>query len=67
MTIKLNRKDIENLIRSIDVPYSLMEEPIISQLGYYTGGFHDRWDWLGTFKEEITDQQLWETYQKLNK
>ena len=40
---------------------------IISKLGYYTGGFYDRWDWFSPMDKSITDEQLWETYQKLRK
>lgn len=65
MRVELERKDIENLIKGTDVPYALMEDPIISKLGYYTGGFYDRWDWFSPMDKSITDEQLWETYQKL--
>ncbi len=67
MRVELERKDIENLIKGTDVPYALMKDPIISKLGHYIGGFYDRWDWFSPMDKSITDEQLWETYQKLRK
>lgn len=46
MIYNLDRTDIKNLLRGISFPpYEVLEELQKRKLGYYTGGFYDRWTW----------------------
>ena len=37
-------------------------------LGYYTGGFDDRWTWrLDIACEDYTEQELWDLYKEITK
>lgn len=67
MIYNLDRTDIKNLLRGISFPpYEVLEELQKRKLGYYTGGFYDRWTWdLSNTKE--SDQDLFELYLRLKK
>jgi hypothetical protein len=64
MTVELDRRDIESLVRGTSPYYSLFEDTDIKRMGRFTGGFCDRWDWNYTFPYDITDEQLFIVYQK---
>lgn len=63
--VTLDRKDIINLIKGTEPSYTLMEDPIIEQMGTFIGGFSDRWDWNNSKFQNFTITQLWSTYLKL--
>lgn len=44
MNVELDRKGIISLLRGTTPPYSVMNK-IPKELGYYIGGFVDRWHW----------------------
>lgn len=45
-------------------PYEMLEELQKRKLGYYTGGFHDRWTW-DLYNTKESDQKLFELYLRL--
>ncbi len=63
--ITATRQNIETLIKGSFVPYELMTDPLISQLGSYIGGFKDDWEWYPFFPDSITTEELLEAYNKL--
>lgn len=63
--ISLDRTDIICLIKGSFVPYELMGDGIIKELGKFTGGFNDDWKWNHTFKDDFTNKDLFEVYLKL--
>ena len=44
MKVELDRKGIISLLRGTTPPYSVMNK-IPKELGSYTGGFVDKWNW----------------------
>lgn len=44
MKVELDRKGIISLLRGIEPPYSVMDK-IPKELGYYIGGFVNKWNW----------------------
>lgn len=65
MTYNLDRTDIKNLLRGISFPpYEMLEELQKRGLGYYTGGFCDRWTW-DLYNTKESDQELFELYLRL--
>ena len=62
LKVELERKDIISLLKGCDVTYSVMEK-IPKDLGYYIGGFYDKWEWYDfDINVPYTDQQLYELY-----
>ena len=45
LNVRLERKDVINLIRSTYPPYEDMEMLENLKLGFYSGGFNDKWEW----------------------
>ena len=64
INFQLNRTDIENLLRGTTPPYEMMEELTKDKLGYYCGGFNDRWVW-DLDKNVKTDEELLQIYKRI--
>jgi hypothetical protein len=64
MTVELDRKGLETLVRGTSPHYNLFKDTIIKRMGDYYGGFLDDWKWQYDFPPDITDEQLFEVYQK---
>ena len=45
LNVRLERKDVINLIRSTYPPYEDIEMLENLKLGFYSGGFNDKWTW----------------------
>ena len=63
--VNIDIEDLTNLIKGTSPSYELMEDPIIKQLGEYTGGFRDDWSWYNIGFQKFSLSQLWHTYCKL--
>jgi len=64
MLVELEKEDVVALIKGTSPTYDLMKDPVIEQLGYYTGGFRDDWSWLNQFPD-LPIETLYSTYIKL--
>jgi hypothetical protein len=60
MDVKLDRKDLESLVRGVSPYYSVFENPLVKRCGSWTGGFVDKWSW-NKF-DDLSDSQLMELY-----
>lgn len=66
MLVDLDKQDVTTLIRGTSPSYELMNDSIITQLGNYTGGFKDEWNWNYTFPD-LPIEILYNTYLKLKR
>ena len=66
MLVDLDKQDIITLIRGTSPSYELMNDPIIDQLGVYSGGFKDEWNWNYVFPD-LSIEILYNTYLKLKR
>ena len=62
MKVELDRKDIIALLKGTEPYYPIMEK-IPKDLGYFVGGFADKWYW-NNFSEDCkyTDEYLYNLY-----
>lgn len=68
MTVELGKTDIINMIRGVDPGYAEIDRLERLGLGYYVGGFDDRWEWYSPRSdawEDFTDEELFEIYKEL--
>ncbi len=65
MNVELDKGDLMNLVISQCPSYELMDEEPIRKLGWYTGGFTDKWDWNRAKLKELTEEQLNDLYMRL--
>lgn len=56
LNVCLERKDVINLIRSTQPPYEDMKMLENLKLGFYSGGFNDKWTW------ETSTSKGWDNY-----
>ena len=56
LNVRVERKDVINLIRSTYPPYEDMEMLENLKLGSYSGGFNDKWEW------ETPTSKGWDNY-----
>lgn len=61
----LDKADVINMIRGTSPSYESMNALEHLQLGSYTGGFNDKWDWNSKFPESLTIEELYFLYTKL--
>lgn len=61
MVVDLDRKDIVSLLKGVEPSYEIMEN-IPKDLGSYTGGFVDRWNWSFWDDVDYTDEELYAIY-----
>ena len=61
----LSREDFICLLKGKFVGYSVMDHPLISQNGSYSGSY-DRWDWKWNALEKNTDEELEVIYKILS-
>lgn len=61
MTVNLDRQDIISLLKGTNPYYSVMDE-IPKELGSYTGGLINDWEWYFDENVPYTDEQLYELY-----
>lgn len=66
MIVELGKKDIANLIFGCEPPYEMMEDLTKKSLGYFTGGFAERWNWTFDYNK-MTEDKLWKIYQKVKR
>ena len=64
MLVELEKDDVVALIKGTSPTYDLMKDPVIAQLGYYTGGFRDDWRGLSQFPD-LSKEALYSAYTKL--
>ena len=63
--IQLGQNRYKEFAKGISFPpYEVLEELQKRKLGYYTGGFYDRWTW-DLYNTKESDQKLFELYLKL--
>ena len=55
-SVELSKRDIINMVRGTSPNYEGMSEAIAMELGTYTGGMVDRFDWNGA------DSKSWDKY-----
>ena len=65
MIIELDKKDLAALVSGTLPPYEMMWELSRQQLGDYTGGFSDKWDWKKYRLEMLTEEQLYDIYLRI--
>lgn len=70
MQVELSKKDIIHMLRGVEPSYDLMRMVEDMKLGYYTGGFEDRFDWQYSnyhLWDKYSEEELYELYKKLTK
>ena len=68
MTIEVDKKDLVNLIAGTSLPsYDYINEFTQIGVGYYVGGFCDRWEWNKSGLEKLDENTLLEIYRKINR
>ena len=70
MKVELNKRDIIHLLRGVEPNYDTMGLIIDMELGSYTGGFEDRFDWeyvTSARWDKYSEEKLFELYLKLLK
>lgn len=70
MIVELSKTDIINMLRGIDPGYSDTDRLERLGLGYYVGGFADRWEWNSLRSgawDDFTEEELFELYKELKR
>lgn len=62
MKIELYQIDLVNLVTSVEPYYNLHRELIDRELGSWTGGFVDKWDWNKSKLSLLTETELVKLY-----
>lgn len=68
MEVELKKEDIICLVKGCEPDYNMMGELERMELGYYTGGFEDRWEWnYSTSKcwDKYSEKELYDLYLRL--
>ena len=68
MKVELDKRDIIHLLRGIEPSYDTMGLIEDMELGSYTGGFVDRFNWNSVTSvcwDKYSDEKLFELYLKL--
>lgn len=61
MIVDLDRKDIISLLKGTSPDFSVMHL-IPKDLGYYCGGFVDKWSWNYYVPDKYSDKELYDFY-----
>lgn len=70
MNVELTKKDIIHLLRGVEPSFEKMGIVEDMGLGYYTGGFEDRFEWQYSnyhIWDKYSEEELYELYIKLTK
>lgn len=70
MNVELTKRDIIHLLRGVEPSIEKMRTVEDMGLGYYTGGFEDRFDWQypnNYLWDKYSEEELYELYIKLTK
>lgn len=70
MNVELTKRDIIHLIRGVEPSYDKMGIVKDMGLGYYTGGFVDRFEWQYSnyhLWDKYSDEELFNLYKRLVK
>ena len=68
MKVELDKRDIIHLLRGVEPSYDKMGIVENMELGTYTGGFEDRFEWnyaTSACWDKYSDEKLFELYLKL--
>lgn len=64
MTVTLDKKDLVSLVLGSYPSYELMSHFLIKDMGDYIGGFSDKWSWNNRKLNEVSEEVLWDIYQR---
>jgi hypothetical protein len=70
MQVELSKKDIIHLLRSVEPSYDKMRTVENMDLGTYTGGFDDSFDWnyqSSKCWDKYSEEDLFKLYKELTK
>ena len=70
MNVELTKKDIIHLLRGVEPSYDKMGIVENMELGYYTGGFEDSFNWQypnSHLWDKYSEEELYGLYIKLTK
>lgn len=70
MEVELDKRDIIHLLRGVEPSYDKMDIVENMELGHYTGGFEDSFNWQypnSYFWDKYSEEELYELYNKLIK
>lgn len=70
MEAELSKRDIIHLLRGVEPTYETMRIVEDMELGNYTGGFEDRFDWNYVSSKswnKYSEEELLELYRKIGK
>lgn len=62
MIVDLSKKDLIHMVSGCSPSYENMDD----RYGQYWGGFCDKWEWDSNKLNKLSEEGLWELYQKLN-
>ncbi len=60
--IELSKEDLISMVQGTVPNYSLFDHPLIKTIGYYTGGFVDKWTWIGPALKQLSEESLMTVY-----
>lgn len=63
MLVELNKKDLLFLVKGTSPSYNLFDDSVVKSCGTYSGSY-DRWDWLDSSLNKLTESELWSLYVK---
>lgn len=66
MFCELNKESLISLVTSINPIYDLIPKYQFLNLGKYTSGLGDHWEWNKSILNEISEENLWEIYKETN-
>lgn len=67
MIVEVDKKDLVHMVLGCEPDYEVINELINRKLGSYCGGFNDRWDWNKYALEELSEQELFDLYEKVKR
>lgn len=63
MKLKVNKGDLLSMVKGAAPAYSIMDDPLISRVGYFIGGHVEKWCWNSEL-EDLSEVELLEVYNK---
>ena len=64
MRLELSKDDLVALVLGTDCPYELNNKYSKMDIGHYTGGFVDEWNWDVYNLKELSEEELYSIYQE---
>lgn len=64
MIVELSKDDLITLVKGLECPNKMMSKYSKLEIGSYTGGFVDRWDWDKYGLKKLNEEELYNVFQE---